>query len=143
MDQNSTPVTPPVTPPISHKVLSEFVGVMDKLKAIIETENEFLERGLPATLLATTKRKSYLSREYGALSTELIDQAVEHVMADPALPVKLVAAGAELQAMSEENRQLLERALAATKRRVDSVMDAVRASADAAPDDEFPFPAHR
>jgi hypothetical protein len=128
MNQNNTLGTP--------AVLKEFVGVMDKLKAIIETENEFLERGLPATLLATTKRKNILSREYGALSAELLDHAAEQLMADPELPVKLVAAGAELQAMSTENRQLLERAVAATRRRVDSVMEAVRAAADALPDSD-------
>jgi glutamine synthetase type III len=128
MDHNNALGTP--------AVLKEFVGVMDKLKAIIETENEFLERGMPATLLATTKRKSLLSREYGALSAELLDQAADQLMADPALPTKLVAAGAELQAMGAENRQLLERAVAATRRRVDSIMDAVRAAADALPGDE-------
>jgi flagellar biosynthesis/type III secretory pathway chaperone len=127
MEQNTT-----VTP----AVLREFVGVMDKLKAIIETENEFLERGLPATLLATTKRKSILSREYGVLSNELLDHAVEQLMADPALPAKLAAAGAELQAMSLENRELLERAVAATRRRVESVMEAVRAAANMLPEDE-------
>jgi len=127
----------------SNPALENFVGVMGKLKAIIENENEFLERGLPATLLATTKRKSVLSREYGALSTEVLDAAVDHLLADPELQVKLVAAGAELQAMSKENRALLERAVKASRRRVDAVMEAVRASADAAPDDldSFGIPA--
>jgi flagellar biosynthesis/type III secretory pathway chaperone len=120
MDKTNAPVVPPV--------LKEFVGVMDKLKAIIETENEFLERGLPPALLATTKRKSILSREYSALSNELLDIAAEQLMNDPVLPVKLAEAGAELQAMSTENRQLLEMAVAASKRRIDSVMEAVRAS---------------
>jgi len=115
--------------------LENFVGVMGKLKAIIENENDFLERGLPATLLATTKRKSVLSREYGALSNEVLDtSAVDQLLADPELQVKLVAAGAELQAMTTENRALLERAVSASRRRVDAVMDAVRASADASPE---------
>ena len=114
--------------------LDNFVGVMGKLKAIIENENDFLERGLPATLLATTKRKSVLSREYGALSNEVLDTAVDQLLADPELQVKLVAAGAELQAMTTENRALLERAVSASRRRVDAVMDAVRASADASPE---------
>lgn len=131
MDKNDAQVAP--------AVIKDFIGVMDKLKAIIETENEFLERGLPATLLATTKRKSMLSKEYGALSNEMLDQAAEQLMADPALPVKLVAAGAELQAMSTENRQLLERAIEATRRRVDSVMEAVREAADAMDDDIDPM----
>jgi hypothetical protein len=119
----------------SNPALENFVGVMGKLKAIIENENDFLERGLPATLLATTKRKSVLSREYGALSNVVMDVAVDQIMADPELQVKLLSAGAELQAMSTENRQLLERALGASRRRVDAVMDAVRASADATPDE--------
>lgn len=123
MDRNSNPA------------LDNFVGVMGKLKAIIENENDFLERGLPATLLATTKRKSVLSREYGALSNELLDVAVDQLLSDPELQVKLVAAGAELQAMTKENRALLERAVKASRRRVDAVMDAVRSSADASPED--------
>jgi hypothetical protein len=123
--------------------LENFVGVMGKLKAIIENENEFLERGLPATLLATTKRKSVLSREYGALSNELLDGAVDQLLADPDLQVKLVAAGAELQAMTTENRALLEKAVTASRRRIDAVMDAVRASADADPEqlENFGIPA--
>jgi flagellar biosynthesis/type III secretory pathway chaperone len=131
MDKTKAPVVSPV--------LKEFVGVMDKLKAIIETENEFLERGLPPALLATTKRKSILSREYSALSNELLDAAAEQLMNDPILPTKLAEAGAELQAMSTENRQLLEMAVAASKRRIDSVMDAVRASADAEFNDQEPI----
>lgn len=123
--------------------LENFVGVMGKLKAIIENENEFLERGLPATLLATTKRKSVLSREYGALSNELIDSSVDQLLADPELQVKLVAAGAELQAMTTENRVLLEKAVSASRRRVDAVMEAVRSSADATPEqlENFGIPA--
>jgi hypothetical protein len=110
----------------SPDVLAEFVGVMGKLKAIIETENDFLNRGLPATLLATTVRKGALSREYAQLGTELVDEAVDHILRDPGLHGKLLAAGAELQALSAENRDLLERALTATRRRVDAVMQAVR-----------------
>jgi len=131
MDRNTAATTP--------AVLKDFVGVMDKLKAIIETENEFLERGLPATLLATTKRKSILSREYGALSNELLDQAAERLMQDPDLGAKLTAASAELQQMSTENRQLLERAISATRRRVDGVMDAVRAAEAGLDDDSAPL----
>jgi hypothetical protein len=128
----------PIANPITPAVLKDFVGVMDKLKAIIETENQFLGRGLPATLLATTKRKALLSREYGALSSEMLDAAVDQLLADPSLPAKLVAAGSELQAMSTENRALLSRAVAASRRRVDAVMDAVRASADVVAQDGAP-----
>jgi len=118
-----------VNSPASPAILEEFVGVMGKLKAIIENENDFLERGLPAALLATTRRKSTLSRQYGVLGQELLDAEVERLLNDPNLSATLLAAGAELQTMGEENRKLMQRAVRATKRRVDAVMEAVKANA--------------
>ena len=45
--------------------------------------------------------------------------------------------------MTTENRALLERAVTASRRRVDAVMEAVRASADASPEEleSFGIPA--
>ena len=109
-------------------VVTEFVGVMGELKAIIEEENDFLARGLPATLLDTTERKSRLSEEYGVLGNELVDGSGTQMISNPQLHGKLLEASAQLYALTEENRQLLCNALAATRRRVDMVMEAVRAS---------------
>jgi hypothetical protein len=110
-------------------VVNDFVGVMGKLKAIIEEENDFLSRGLPATLLDTTERKGALSDEYASLGNELVDGAGStQIISNPELHAKLLEASKQLFALTEENRQLLSEALAATRRRVDLVMDAVRAS---------------
>ncbi len=114
------------------RVLNEFVGVMGKLRAVIEAENDFLSRGMPATLLDTTTLKGQLSQEYALRSSDLVGDAKGQILSDPALHDKLVRAGAELCALSEENRHLLTKALRATSRRVDAVMDAVRACEDAA-----------
>jgi hypothetical protein len=110
-------------------VMNDFVGVMAKLKAVIEAENDFLSRGLPASLLDTTEAKSTLSDEYVQLGGEVAaDKHVAgEVIADPALSKMLVEASATLYALSEENCDLLEGALHATRRRVDAVMEAVRA----------------
>ena len=109
-------------------VVSEFVGVMGKLRAVIEEENAILNSGLPATLLLTTERKGVLSQEYDVLGGELVGRARGQILSDPALQEKLLTATAQLCALSEENRDLLDRALAASRRRIDAVMDAVRAS---------------
>lgn len=121
--------------------VNEFEGVMGRLKAVIAEENELLNRGLPATLLDTTERKRQLSNEYGARGDELVEGAAGQILSDAALQERLLAATAQLYAMSEENRKLLSAALAATRRRVDRVMDAIRTCPDA--EDDIPQPQAR
>jgi hypothetical protein len=117
----------------SDPVVADFIGVMGQLTALMEEENAFLSRGMPATLLVSTQRKGALSAEYGMLSAELTSGTVKsQLISDPRLQEMLVESGAMLCALSEENRQLLENALSATRRRVDAVMEAVRAHDHAA-----------
>jgi hypothetical protein len=109
------------------RAVDDFVGVMGRLSAVIAEENDLLSRGLPATVLETQRLKDSLSKEFGTKGGELVDGAAGEVLSDTVLQEKLVAATAQLYAMTEENRQLLSDALAATRRRVDNVMDAIRA----------------
>ncbi len=120
--------------------VSDFVGVMGKLRAVIEEENDFLSRGMPATLLDTTRSKGALSDELGARGAELVTGAGGEILSDPALHEQLIKASAELRALTAENRQLLDKALAASRRRIDAVMAAVRAaeSEDRSDDDRSP-----
>jgi hypothetical protein len=115
--------------------VSEFVGVLGRLKALIAEENELLSHGLPASMLDTQEQKDQLSAKYGALGNDLVDHAAGQILSDGALQEKLLAATAQLFAMSEENRQLMCNALAASRRRVDKVMDAIRTCED---DDQNP-----
>ena len=110
--------------------VSEFVGVMGKLKALFAEENDLLSQGLPALMLETIEQKEHLSAKYGALGNNLVDQSAGQILSDGALQEKLLVATAQLVAMSEENRQLLCNALAATRRRIDNVMEAVRVCED-------------
>jgi hypothetical protein len=111
--------------------VSEFVGVLGELKAVIAEENDLLSNGLPASLLETIPLKERLSAKYGALGNELVDQSAGQILSDAALQEKLLSATAQLVAMTEENRDLMCQALAATRRRVDNVMEAIRACEDA------------
>jgi hypothetical protein len=110
--------------------VDEFVGVLGELKALIAEENELLSQGLPASMLDTGAQKGQLSAKYGALGNNLVDRSAGQILSDAALQEKLLAATTQLFAMTEENRQLLCNALAATRRRVDNVMDAIRTCED-------------
>lgn len=114
--------------------VNEFVGILGELKSLIAEENDLLTQGLPASMLETRGEKEQLSQRYGALGKDLVTQSGEQILSDGALHEKLLEATAQLVAMTEENRQLLSNALAATRRRVDNVMDAIRAYEDGAGD---------
>lgn len=119
------PVSAPA--PREDQAVDEFVGVMGELKAVIKAENDFLSRGLPATLLDTTQLKGRLSHRYAALGDTVVESARGQILSDPALHEKLLKASAELRSLSEANRSLLSDALAASQRRIEAVMKAVRA----------------
>lgn len=110
--------------------VSSFVGVLGELHALIAEENDLLSHGLPASMLETIEQKEELSAKYGALGNDLVDHSAGQILSDSALQEKLLAATAQLFAMTEENRQLLCSALAATRRRVDNVMEAIRTCED-------------
>ncbi len=110
--------------------VSEFVGVLGRLKALIAEENDLLNQGLPASMLDTMAQKEQLSAKYGALGNNLVDHSAGQILSDSVLQEKLLAATAQLFAMTEENRQLMCNALAATRRRVDKVMEAIRTCED-------------
>lgn len=110
--------------------VSEFVDVLDELKTLIAEENDLLNQGLPASMIETIDAKEQLSLKYGALGNDLVDRSGGQILSDDALREKLLQATAQLVAMTEENRQLLSNALAATRRRVDNVMEAIRTCED-------------
>ncbi len=106
--------------------VSEFVDVLGELKALIAEENDLLSQGLPASMLGTIEQKEQLSAKYGALGNDLVDHSAGQILSDAVLQEKLLAATTQLFEMTEENRQLLSKALDATRRRVDKVMEAIR-----------------
>lgn len=115
-----------MTMPTRLAAISELLNVMRELKDVLVTENDLLERGLPAGLSEVADRKIQLSEEYAELSQDALSRYAEELIADPALNARLVAAGQELRVLTAENMQRLDGALAATRRRIDSVMAAIR-----------------
>ena len=116
--------------------LTDLVSVMEELKMVIETENEHMTRGLPPSILDTGLEKSLLSEEFRQLYAEIAgEEGID--IDDPALQEQVMKANAELQELSEENTDLLNKALSATRRRVDAVMEAIRATGDLPPDHDF------
>jgi flagellar biosynthesis/type III secretory pathway chaperone len=118
--------TPDMSMPTNLAAISELLDVMSELKDVLVTENDLLERGLPAGLSEVADRKVQLSEEYAELSQEVLVRHAAELVADPDLNKRLLATGQELRALTAENMQRLDDALAATRRRIDSVMSAIR-----------------
>lgn len=102
-------------------------GVMTELKEILETENDFLRRGMPAALSDMTERKTSLAETYTTLSHKVLARYADDIISDPALQSRLVQAGEELRGLTHENMLRLNSALEATRRRIDAVMEAIQA----------------
>ncbi|MDR3438537.1 hypothetical protein [Telmatospirillum sp.] len=130
MDRRHDETPPPSANDSEDPAVSEFVGVMGRLRSVIAEENDLLNRGLPATMLDTIELKAKLSKEFGSKGGDLVNGSSGQDLNGSALQEQLLNATAQLYAMTEENRQLLSNALSATRRRVDKVMEAIRALDD-------------
>jgi flagellar biosynthesis/type III secretory pathway chaperone len=113
--------------PAGGEAVAELLAVMSDLKDIIETENDFLRRGMPAALSDMTQRKTELADEYADLTQEVLADFSDEIVGNPILRQKLIESGEELRRLSQENMMRLESALDATRRRIEAVMSAIHA----------------
>jgi hypothetical protein len=74
-----------------------------------------------------TTRKLALSDELDALSQSVLNRHADYIAANPDLRDRIIAAGRDMQARSQENLRRLTGAIAATHRRIASIMAAIRA----------------
>jgi hypothetical protein len=102
------------------------LDLMSELRGIIEAENDFLKRGMPAALSKLNDIKETLSDRYTELSRSVLAAHADEIIGNPALCQPLLGAGQELRNLTAENMQRLTAAMAATRSRVDAVMAAVR-----------------
>jgi flagellar biosynthesis/type III secretory pathway chaperone len=115
------------TPVVSVRTpITDLLDVMADLSDVLESENDLLRRGLPAALSDMTERKSELADEYTDLTREVLSQCGDQIAGDPALHQRLLQAGQDLRALTQENMERLEQALEATRRRIEAVMAAIR-----------------
>jgi hypothetical protein len=107
--------------------LDQLLEVVAALTEVMRRENAFLRGGMPAALSELGDSKDRLTRrliELGRLAgmPSLADDREQHV-----LQRHLATSGAALKALTSENMRLLEGAMSASRRRIESVMQAIRA----------------
>lgn len=104
--------------------LDQLLEVVTELTALMLQENAFLRSGMPAALSELSDGKERLTQRLVELgrSAAVAGDAAE---AD-ALKRHLVASGAALKVLTRENMHLLEGAMSASRRRIESVMQAIR-----------------
>lgn len=107
--------------------LDQLLEVVAELTAVMQRENAFLRGGMPAALSELGDSKEQLTRrlmELGRLggAPSLADDREQQE-----LKRHLAASGAALKSLTRENMQLLEGAMSASRRRIESVMQAIRA----------------
>lgn len=100
-----------------------------ELSAVMAEENAALASGYPAGLMTTTERKTELAAEYAELWEELECGLAETLAQDPEFGRRLMAAVSRLRLVAGENIARLEAAMSASRKRVDAILDTLRAEA--------------
>lgn len=112
-----------------HNLPERLLAVVAELTSVMQEENAALAEGLPASVSANVDRKLELSDNYDELYAELADTQAELLAADPDFAHKLMDAVLQLRQVTAENLTRLDAAMSASRRRVEAVMAAMRATA--------------
>lgn len=123
--RRETAASRPVRYPVRGAAVQELSDVMHQLIEVIRSENAFLESGMPSALSQFIARKEDLATRYVELHKIVLLTAREDLETDPELHARLTATGFALRAVTEENMQRLNDAMAATRRRIESVIAAI------------------
>ncbi len=114
-------------PILNELAIANLMDVMAELIKVVEAENELLYRGLPATLSDFARHKDNLTNQFVDISRNVMTGCAQDIADDIALRDQIVATGETLRLLTQENMRLLRGAMSATRRRIDSVMNAIRA----------------
>lgn len=113
----------------ARQLAEALLETVTELSEIIAEENRVLASGFPAGLVATTERKTELAAEYAELWEDLGPEGASQLAQDPEFGRTLMAAVVSLRQATQENVTRLEAAMAASRRRVEAVLDALRQEA--------------
>lgn len=119
--------------PAADPAVSALIGLVDELIAVIADENRALAMGAPASASQLIARKQRLSVALANSVAGVEDRRILIARASPPLQKRLRDRSAVLAPLVEENVAGLKSALAATRRRVDAIMRAIREQAMPAP----------
>jgi len=113
-------------PILNELAIADLMTVMSDLIAVVETENDLLHRGLPAALSDYADKKEILTNKFTNLSRGVLLTCRQELAEDDELRTQIVATGQILKSLTQENMRLLRGAMDATRRRINSVMTAIR-----------------
>ncbi|RYE60836.1 MAG: flagellar protein FlgN [Hyphomicrobiales bacterium] len=106
--------------------LTELVGLIDELVALIDGENAYLESGLPSAVSRSTGRKAELGAELDLWVRQVRSGEVDLAIASPMVRRRLTERAEVLDEAIRENMVRLQAGIDATRLRVDAIMRAIR-----------------
>ncbi|MDC7786779.1 flagellar protein FlgN [Rhodoplanes sp. TEM] len=114
--------------PVSNADLSvaKVTALIDELIAVVEEENRNLARGMPASLSNSTARKTALAEDVERWAMHVHRHDLGNAAADREMRDHLFEQVRRLNTVMDENVSRLRQAIAASQRRVDAIMQAVR-----------------
>jgi len=110
----------------ARQLAEALLDTVSELSELIAEENRALAAGYPAGLAASTERKTALAGEYADLWEDLGPEGAALLAQDPDFSRTLMAAVTALRGATQENATRLEAAMAASRRRVEAVLAALR-----------------
>ena len=117
-------------PILNELVIADLMAVMQDLMTVVRSENDLLHRGLPAALSDYAAQKDLLTDHFSHLSRSVLASCQQELLADDELRQQIVGTGQALKSLTQENMRLLRGAMEATRRRINSVMTAIKSEAD-------------
>jgi hypothetical protein len=106
--------------------LEVMIALIDEMIAIITEENSCLAKGLPASRSKQLSRKTELAAYFERWVADAATDRVNFRAGGEALRAKLMERTRYLQAVTDENITKLRAAIAASQRRIDAVMGAIK-----------------
>jgi glutathione S-transferase len=106
--------------------LEIMIALMDEMIAIIAEENACLAKGLPASRSKQLARKIELAAYFEKWVADAATDRVNFRVGGEALRAKLMERTRYLQVVTDENITKLRAAIAASQRRIDAVMGAIK-----------------
>lgn len=102
------------------------LALVDDLIVVIEEENTLMAAGIPASTSHLVERKRELAGKFSHWIAGLRSREIEVVHADSALRKRLVESNEVLRLHMNDNVESLRASIAATRRRIDAIMRAIR-----------------
>ncbi|PTW59329.1 FlgN protein [Breoghania corrubedonensis] len=106
--------------------IRDMISLADALLTLMDQENRHLAEGMPVPLGEIVERKHALADEFRALFSDVRLQQAMVSTATPELASALLERGRDLNAALNENGTRLQKAIAASRHRVETIMRAIR-----------------